>query len=49
LTSQINGGQPPDAGDIRAQIEDHALTAVPESDRRSGWGLMMNTAGIVLP
>jgi cytosine permease len=32
---------------LRAQIEDHALTAVPAAERRSGWGLMMNTAGIV--
>lgn len=30
----------------RAQMEDHALTAVPDSERRSGWGLMTNTAGI---
>ena len=29
-----------------AQIEDHALARVPDTDRRSGWGLMMNTAGI---
>jgi cytosine permease len=38
-----------DADDLslRARIEDHALTAVPEAERRSGWGLMMNTAGIV--
>ncbi|POX48187.1 hypothetical protein C3489_27795 [Streptomyces sp. Ru71] len=27
-------------------MEDHALTAVPASERRSGWGLMTNTAGI---
>ncbi|MEW9515464.1 purine-cytosine permease family protein [Streptomyces tubercidicus] len=27
-------------------MEDHALTAVPDSERRSGWGLMTNTAGI---
>jgi len=47
LTSQVNRGPAQDAGDLRAQIEDHALTAVPESERRSGWGLMMNTAGIV--
>lgn len=31
---------------LRARMEDHALTAVPESERRSGWGLMTNTAGI---
>lgn len=31
---------------LRSQMEDHALTAVPESERRSGWGLMTNTAGI---
>ncbi|MER5669905.1 purine-cytosine permease family protein [Pseudonocardia alni] len=31
---------------LRAQMEDHALTAVPDSERRSGWGLMTNTAGI---
>jgi cytosine permease len=35
------------AAGLRAQIEDHALTAVPAAERRSGWGLMMNTAGIV--
>lgn len=33
-------------GDVRARMEDHALTAVPDSERRSGWGLMTNTAGI---
>ena len=27
-------------------MEDHALTTVPDSERRSGWGLMTNTAGI---
>ncbi|HKN51218.1 MAG TPA: hypothetical protein VJX66_01890, partial [Amycolatopsis sp.] len=32
---------------MKAQIEDYALTAVPQADRRSGWGLLMNTAGIV--
>lgn len=32
--------------DIKAQIEDYALTAVPLAARRSGWGLLMNTAGI---
>lgn len=31
---------------LRSQMEDHALTRVPESERRSGWGLMTNTAGI---
>lgn len=31
---------------LRSQMEDHALTPVPESERRSGWGLMTNTAGI---
>ncbi len=36
---------PADAA-LRAQMEDHALTAVPDSERRSGWGLMTNTAGI---
>jgi cytosine permease len=30
----------------RARMEDHALTAVPGAERRSGWGLMTNTAGI---
>lgn len=35
-----------DAGSFTARVEDHALTRVPESERRSGWGLMMNTAGI---
>ena len=33
-------------GDVRARMEDHALTSVPDSERRSGWGLMTNTAGI---
>lgn len=33
--------------DIKAQIEDYALTAVPAEARRSGWGLLMNTSGIV--
>ncbi|MFJ9371012.1 purine-cytosine permease family protein [Nocardia sp. NPDC101769] len=32
--------------DLKSRIEDHALTAVPTSERRSGWGLMTNTAGI---
>jgi cytosine permease len=32
---------------MKAQIEDYALTAVPQAARRSGWGLLMNTAGIV--
>jgi cytosine permease len=32
--------------DVRARIEDHALTPVPVAERRSGWGLMTNTAGI---
>ncbi|PWJ53553.1 cytosine permease [Quadrisphaera granulorum] len=36
---------PTDAA-LRSRMEDHALTAVPESERRSGWGLMTNTAGI---
>lgn len=27
-------------------VEDHALTPVPAAERRSGWGLMTNTAGI---
>lgn len=31
---------------LRARMEDHALTSVPDSERRSGWGLMTNTAGI---
>jgi len=31
---------------LRARMEDHALTPVPEAERRSGWGLMTNTAGI---
>ncbi|MFK4105752.1 purine-cytosine permease family protein [Streptomyces sp. NPDC019531] len=34
------------ADDVRARMEDHALTAVPDSERRSGWRLMTNTAGI---
>lgn len=34
------------AGSLRAQMEDHALSAVPESERKSGWGLVTNTAGI---
>jgi cytosine permease len=34
------------APSLRAQIEDHALTPVPQAERRSGWGLVMNTAGI---
>ncbi|MHB1638453.1 MAG: purine-cytosine permease family protein [Candidatus Dormibacteria bacterium] len=29
-----------------ARVEDHALTRVPLSERKSGWGLMTNTAGI---
>ena len=29
-----------------ARVEDHALTPVPLSERKSGWGLMTNTAGI---
>jgi len=29
-----------------AKVEDHALTPVPLSERKSGWGLMTNTAGI---
>lgn len=33
--------------DLKAQIEDYALTAVPLTARRSGWGLLTNTAGIV--
>nr|WP_279581470.1 hypothetical protein [Fodinicola feengrottensis] len=32
---------------IKTQIEDYALTAVPLAARRGGWGLLMNTAGIV--
>lgn len=28
------------------RVEDHALTPVPLSERKSGWGLMTNTAGI---
>lgn len=36
---------PSDAA-LRARMEDHALTSVPDSERRSGWGLMTNTAGI---
>lgn len=31
---------------LRARMEDHALTRVPDAERRSGWGLMTNTAGI---
>ncbi|MCI9887440.1 hypothetical protein JT358_03035 [Micrococcales bacterium 31B] len=31
---------------LSARTEDHALTQVPLSERRSGWGLMTNTAGI---
>ena len=33
--------------ELKAQIEDYALTAVPLAARRGGWGLVMNTAGIV--
>ncbi len=40
------GAQPGSEGGVRAQMEDHALTAVPDDERRSGWGLMTNTAGI---
>lgn len=40
------GSLPGREGDVRAKMEDHALTAVPDSERRSGWGLMTNTAGI---
>jgi cytosine permease len=47
LTTELTRGGSPEPGDLRAQIEDHALTSVPDSERRSGWGLMMNTAGIV--
>ncbi|MFE4196988.1 purine-cytosine permease family protein [Paenarthrobacter sp. NPDC056912] len=28
------------------KVEDHALTPVPRSERKSGWGLMTNSAGI---
>ncbi|EOM75512.1 cytosine permease [Rhodococcus rhodnii] len=31
---------------LRSVIEDHALAPVPESSRRSGWGLAFNTAGV---
>lgn len=31
---------------LRERIEDHALEPVPREQRRSGWGLMTNTAGI---
>src|SRR6476469_8644262 len=33
-------------GSFSASVEDHALTSVPLSERKSGWGLMTNTAGI---
>ncbi|WP_026058507.1 purine-cytosine permease family protein [Streptomyces sp. SS] len=36
----------PSQRDVRSLMEDHALTPVPASERRSGWGLMTNTAGI---
>lgn len=42
----MNAAGRPGAGALSAQIEDHALGAVPDDERRSGWGLMMNTAGI---
>ena len=37
---------PPLAQSFSRRVEDHALTPVPLSERRSGWGLMTNTAGI---
>ena len=33
--------------DMKTQIEDYALVTVPRDARRGGWGLLMNTAGIV--
>lgn len=33
--------------DLRARIEDHALRAVPADERRGGWGLGLNTVGVV--
>jgi cytosine permease len=33
--------------DLRTRIEDHALHAVPTDERRSGWGLGLNTVGVV--
>lgn len=36
----------PSARSLRAVIEDHALVPVPEESRRSGWGLVFNTAGV---
>lgn len=51
MTNNLAGEVSPPTGSesrrLRSQIEDHALSAVPQSERRSGWGLMMNTAGIV--
>lgn len=48
MTNPLNSANSPQgADDLRSQIEDHALTAVPAAERHSGWGLMMNTAGIV--
>jgi len=32
---------------MKTQIEDYALVTVPRDARRGGWGLLMNTAGIV--
>ncbi len=31
---------------LGAVIEDHAMSRVPDTERRSGWGLLMNTAGM---
>jgi cytosine permease len=45
-TIPVDVTQSTPARDLRAVIEDHALVPVPAEDRRSGWGLVFNTAGV---
>ncbi|MDQ0634325.1 cytosine permease [Arthrobacter pascens] len=44
---EVTADHPASGGQsFSAKVEDHALTPVPLSERKSGWGLMTNSAGI---
>lgn len=45
-TAPVSPESGADGPALGAVIEDHALERVPDSERRSGWGLLWNTAGV---
>ncbi|QIZ37325.1 cytosine permease [Saccharopolyspora sp. ASAGF58] len=45
-SSPTLSSSPSTSGGLGQRIEDHALERVPDSERRGGWGLLWNTAGV---